>query len=160
MEDCGRSRRSQLPATFPLIVLLFREDFFTGESISDGISRERKYPPVSRLFPPSLDEIGFRWPPNVFRYSFLIGSLRSTLDLPPPPAIALHFFENVFSHLSFLSFFFFKRPRFRAKEVAGAPPLFYRSSSPPPLPSLSLSLVISLIVSTRLYSGFPEARGE
>lgn len=55
---------------------------------------------------PSLDEIGFRWPPNVFRYSFLIGSLRSTLDLPPPPAIALHFFENVFSHLSFLSFFF------------------------------------------------------
>lgn len=23
---------------------------------------------------PSLDEIGFRWPPNVFRYSFLIGS--------------------------------------------------------------------------------------
>lgn len=106
MEDCGRSRRSQLPATFPLIVLLFREDFFTGESISDGISRERKYPPVSRLFPPSLDEIGFRWPPNVFRYSFLIGSLRSTLDLPPPPAIALHFFENVFSHLSFLPFFF------------------------------------------------------
>lgn len=80
--------------------------FFYRESISDGISRERKYPPVSRLFPPSLDEIGFRWPPNVFRYSFLIGSLRSTLDLPPPPPIALHFFENVFSHLSFLSFFF------------------------------------------------------
>lgn len=51
-EDCGRSRRSQLSATFPLIVLLFREDFFPGESISDDISRERKYPSVSRLFLP------------------------------------------------------------------------------------------------------------
>lgn len=155
MEDCGRSRRSQLPATFPLIVLLFREDFFTGESISDGISRERKYPPVSRLFPPSLDEIGFRWPPNVFRYSFLIGSTFL------PLLLSRYIFSKTSLVISPFFLFFFKRPRFRAKEeVAGAPPLFYRSSSPPPLPSLSLSLVISLIVSTRLYSGFPEARGE
>lgn len=43
---------SSQPPSFPLIVLLFREDFFTGESISDGISRERKYPPVSRLLHP------------------------------------------------------------------------------------------------------------
>lgn len=88
---------------------------------------------------PSLDEIGFRWPPNVFRYSFLIGSPldRVTFFRKRLPSSLLSFF---------LSFFFSKR--FRAKEAA----LFYGLSFSS---FLSLSLVISpsRVTSTRLYSG-------
>lgn len=78
-EEERKNRRRKIvhssqPPSFPLIVLLFREDFFTGESISDGISRERKYPPVSRLLHPLPRWNRLPLAPNVFRYSFLIGS--------------------------------------------------------------------------------------
>lgn len=103
-------------------------------------SREKIPVGISSL-PPSPDEIGFRWSPNVFRYSFLIGS----------PSIFL-LSRYIFSKASFVIspfFFFFKRRRFRAwraKEVAGAPArlaLFYRSSSSSSSLSLSFSLFIS-----------------
>ena len=136
MEDCGRSRRSQLPATFPLIVLLFREDFFTGESISDGISRERKYPPVSRLFLPLPRWNRLPLAPQRFPLFLL-----DRLDLPPPPAIALHFFENVFSHLSFLSFFFLSVLVFEQKRRWQVRRHF--STDRPPLLLFPLSLFLS-----------------
>lgn len=46
---------------------------------------------------PSLDEIGFRWPPT----------FSAIPSWSARPSIALHFFENVFPHLSSLPFFLF-----------------------------------------------------
>lgn len=118
-------------------------------------SREKIPVGISSL-PPSPDEIGFRWSPNVFRYSFLIGS----------PSIFL-LSRYIFSKASFVisPFFFFflnvvvfehgEQKRWQVRRHAWH---FSTDRPPPPLPFLSLYLAISpsRIASTRLYSGFPE----
>ena len=64
----------------------------TGESISEGISRERKYPSVSLC----TSEIGFRWSAQRSPLFLLDRLARSPLELLFLPARYVYVFKSVF----------------------------------------------------------------
>lgn len=91
---------------------------------------------------PSLDEIGFRWPPNVFRYSFLIGS----------PLDRVTFFRKRLPSSLLSSFLSFFRSVFEQKRR------HFSTDRPSPLSFLFLSSFHPLASPPRGCT--PEARGE